>query len=509
MLPTADTSASSRRSDSLLQQVHLSGKKRKAKTNPHSYEDVLNQSDPSPFAESSSDWLQDIGTNLEKSQEDIIPAFVFEDESESIPKGEPGSPFVSEDLPDWLDEEIENKPANLPENDGVVEGLAPAELPGWVEAMRPVEDAAPGSLAVIDEHIVENAGPLAGLQGVLPAERVALRYKKPPIYSARLRVSEKQQAHALLLENLLTEESALQAVQSELINLPQRLVRLIIGVALIVILLMPLLFGANATIPVGLATPNEKQVYDTITGLPPGSPILLAVDYETGYSGEMRFAAVSLVEQLIARNLRITSVSTLPAGPLLAQNLLDTAFYNLEKYNPQAAQTYSLSTQTANLGYLAGGVASLQEFSLNPKQAAYYGLDAKADGESIWDLAPLQGVNQLSEFSAVIVLTNSVETGRSWIEQVGPSLGGSKLLFVTSAQASPLLLPYVRSGQAGGMVSGQLGGTAYEQLANLPGNGPAYWRAYQSGIYAIIGIMILGALLNLLSYVVVRNKDKS
>jgi hypothetical protein len=245
-----------------------------------------------------------------------------------------------------------------------------------------------------------------------------------------------------------------------------------------------------------------------VAALPDGAPVLLAVDYEAGFSGEMRFAAVSMVESLMARNLRLAVVSTIPAGPVLGQNLLETALSNLEKYNPQAAQAYSLSGQTINLGYLAGGATSLQEFALNPQQASRYGLAGTLSAPASWNSPALQGVGQLSDFGAVIVLTDSLETGRAWVEQVAPSLNSKPLLMVTSAQAGPLMQPYLASGQVRGMLSGMVGGTAYEQLDNLPGSGPAYWSAYQSGLISAVVILIGGALLQALAVIFSSRKAK-
>ncbi len=51
--------------------------------------------------------------------------------------------------------------------------LAPATLPSWLEAMRPMETFRPVvEIQPEEEQQVEAAGPLAGLRGVLLAEPV-------------------------------------------------------------------------------------------------------------------------------------------------------------------------------------------------------------------------------------------------------------------------------------------------------------------------------------------------
>jgi hypothetical protein len=117
-----------------------------------------------------------------------------------------------------------------------------------------------------------------------------------------------------------------------------------------------------------------------------------------------------------------------------------------------------------------------------------------SDSGPAWDTAALQGINRLSDFAAVIVITDTLETGRVWIEQTAGQRGDTPMVVVSSAQAGPMLLPYAASGQVAGLVAG-LNGAAGAELANggLPGFVRRYWDAYSLGLYLAALLIVLGA----------------
>ncbi len=245
--------------------------------------------------------------------------------------------------------------------------------------MRPVEAVVSEAAAVPeDNQKVERAGPLVGLRGLLAGENLVTQYQKPPTLSVKLRVTDKQRINASLLESILAEESQPKPLRKEHARASQTLVRLLVGLFLIAVLAITLFSGG---LPAGLSTPTlypaETVAFNSlINNLPDGAPVLLAFDYETGLSGEMNVTAAPVIDHLVAKQARLVIVSTIPAGPVLGQQLVAAA--------AQKQPGYSLANKTVNLGYLAGGATSLQEFALNPKQAAAYALDFNPHrGESL------------------------------------------------------------------------------------------------------------------------------
>lgn len=51
------------------------------------------------------------------------------------------------------------------------------------------------------------------------------------------------------------------------------------------------------------------------------------------------------------------------------------------------------------------------------------------------------------------MLTDNVDTGRAWVEQISPALGSASLWIVSSAQSAPILQAYTGA-QVGGVMSG-------------------------------------------------------
>jgi hypothetical protein len=128
-------------------------------------------------------------------------------------------------------------------------------------------------------------------------------------------------------------------------------------------------------------------------------------------------------------------------------------------------------------------------FAANPALGAV----TTFDGTAAWDGPVLQGVKSVSDFDAILLLTDNIEHARTWIEQIMPFAGAAPLIVASSAQAAPALQPYVQSGQISGMIAGLSGGAAYEQLMQKS-NGPirTYWDAYQGGLLLIALFILVG-----------------
>ena len=90
------------------------------------------------------------------------------------------------------------------------------------------------------------------------------------------------------------------------------------------------------------------------------------------------------------------------------------------------------------------------------------------------------------------------ETGRAWIEQVKPQMGGVPLAMVASAQAGPLLLPYLDSGQLNGLSVGLMGGAMYEQKSGRINLANQYWGSFQSGSLAGLLLLIVGGVFSVI-----------
>jgi hypothetical protein len=409
------------------------------------------------------------------------------------------SPAAPAEIPDWLAEVAPKEsgvglPEDTAEEDkssypSSQEEIAPGELPSWLEAMRPVEFAASKPPPVEEgADRVESVGPLAGLRGVLPAEPDVSRLGKPTGYSIKLQVSDAQQTHANLLEALVKDEGMARPLPQRSVISSQHLLRLAITIILIVTVVFPMLMGWPQESPPEF--PQEVgAVEHFINDLKPGAPVLVAVDYEPGWSGEMDATAAGVIQHLELMGAYPAFISTVPTGPAQAEHLLAVVGQN-SGAAWQAGQNY------ANLGFIPGGAAGLLSFAQSPQKIAPAYSDT---GRSAWDEGSLVNVQSVSDFALTIVITQNPDTARTWIEQVGPFLGEhTPLLMVLSAQAEPLVRPYYDElqQQVKGMVIGLVGGASYENLNGQPLLALNYWNAFNLAIVVAVVIIFVGALFN-------------
>ena len=405
---------------------------------------------------------------------------------------------ASIDQPDWLNKIL---PEEQPESsEEAEESIASAELPTWLEALRPSDATSPsGPVEDVSGAEVVTAGPLSGLRGVLSAQPSAIRPQKPPTYSIKLRVTDEQQARMQMMEELLAEEDKPKPLPAQHVITSQNILRLIIAIALLLPIVWVIIRNSQRT-----STPqpgNITGVVDftqSIQMLPTDATVLVAFDYEAGFAGEMNLAVTNVVTQLMNKNAYLTLVSTISSGPAMAESVIKNAYADL-------SGTQGVYLNYANLGYVPGGTMGILGLVTSPKSILPYSLD----GSNVWAGAPLKTVTSIAGFSAVIVTTNDPDTARIWIEQASPKLleAGIPLLIITSAQAEPLILPYLESSpaQVQGLISGLAGGIAYARtFGNFQSNGE--WDALSAGITISVLIILIGSIAGVLVKMMPANR---
>jgi hypothetical protein len=405
------------------------------------------------------------------------PAFVSGNEPLDASQG---NELFSIEMPDWLSNisPADQKSAPVETHDAI----APADLPSWVQAMRPVESVLPGSSVTVPsaEGPLEDGGPLAGLRGVLPLTGGLFQPGKPKAHAIRLQSSDSQQSSASLLEQMLAAETQAEPLRGGGTLVSQRVLRWIISAMLILLVTFVLLSGSQS-VPLPAALPEESNLMlPVLDSLPDGAPVLMIFDYEPALAGEMEAAAAPFVDRVIGLHRpRVIILSTSPIGAALAEKFFaDT----------QARHNYLPGQNYINLGYLPGGTTGILSFAANPR-LTMSGLDQVV----------AQGVNRFSDFVFVILLTDQAETVRAWVEQTTAYRQGNSLLVVSSAQAAPMIQPYLLSGQVNGMVSGLYGGAAFESSSGLGSPVRSYWDAYNFATLFAALLIIFGGLWNLIA----------
>ena len=456
------------------------------------------QTDQAAPSEGSSrpDWLARLSATEEPAVK--TPAFSLEDEG--YPESGPGGDDrVLSTLPDWVSQLSAEQPE--PAADEAESGLTPAELPGWLEAMRPVDTlptTAPSEDLTNAEMVA--AGPLIGLRGVLSAEPDAIRAHKTTGYSLKVRVTEEQHNRLALLEDLLKGEQRSKPLPASPAITPQYVFRLVITLALLLPVLWIVINQSKAVPAPSIDTqPGVLPLDSKLRGVQPGEPVLLAIDYEAGFSGEMELVARSLLRRLDEQNAYVVMMSTNTTGPALAERMLDA--YNRGRSTPLS--------QITNLGYLPGGALGLAGLARAPRQALPYALT----GAEPWLTAPLDAVGTLTDFKLVMVITNDAETARNWIEQVGPALKDENvpLLMAVSSQAEAMVRPYYEGASplVTGLMVGLAGSVALESHTGYGVTGREIWDGYSISMTVSALIILFGSLVGAVLTAIRQNQPVS
>ena len=392
----------------------------------------------------------------------------------------------SVELPDWLSElkpEIPPPKPDDPDPGGRSSDLAPATLPSWLEAMRPVDSFRTDVELDPQEGLsVEFAGPLAGLRGVLMAEPVVAKPRTSSTITGQLEITERQYAQAELLHRLVEEEE--RDVSAPIIagrQLP--IARWVISLIFFIALILPGSFERlgfpGFSIP--NVVPREMQpLVGLVETIPTDKPALVVFDLTPGYSGELDTVASPALQHVLKRAVPIVTISTRPTGPPLAERLLREIDVEYPLVN---------GAHYIHLGYLSGGPTAVQLFAISPRDAILTGflLPEGLDRATVWDSPLLRDIHRLADFGAIFVITAGTETARNWAEQTHPWIGETPLIMVLSAGAEPLVRPYFEAvdQRVQGILTGLPSALAYQQLNGQELTVESRWDAFGSMMFAV------------------------
>ncbi len=438
--------------------------------------------------------------------EDILPP---EEELLKM-KDEPREKISGREIPNWLTAILGENEAEatamsavdaVHNESGDISSVQPGALPGWVQAMRPTEITPPMKSAAIEaDKNLENSGPLAGIRGILPGETAIPSYTKTVDYHVGLENRQKREEHVQAFQEILTAETTEVKVPGYRRTRAAGTVRWII-MGLLFFVMLTSVVGSSKPVYLPTSMPRETiQLFQSIVSLQPGDKILVAIDYEPAYAGEIEAVASPVMNHLMVKQAEIYVVSTNPAGVALAQKMID----NIGLF-PQTSHEPYLSGEKFHLvGYLPGGQAGIQALNSGLARA----IPLTQDLKPTTDLPGISGLSNLSEFKALLIMSDQPDTVRSWLEQITQKEGVPALWAVVSAQAVPMLRPYVRSGQLKGLAAGEYGGSLYERIFQQPGLAWSQWNAYHTGLLAALILIVIGGVLNFTGQLILQARRK-
>jgi hypothetical protein len=422
-------------------------------------------------------------------------------EMEDEPAAEPPTAPVEGEAPPFVGEELEElaeilgppvskvpvvEPEKGPKG---VEGLAQADIPDWLLALRPQE---PGGELAEAREFMEFSGPLADIKGVLPVE--------PIISLPHLTRPEEVAVQAPSAPGDLFAEVVAQPALSASAVPTQDRARLLAGVQRILIYLLLVMAVAVPLWMEPIYGPLDatdlqaggEYFYALLDGrgsvaLPDDSVVIVAFDYNPATAAELALQARAILDHLMRRGVRIMAISLYPEGAALAWDVLDELLDE---------RGYVYGENYVHLGYLPNQPAAVRYFL-----AAGPTGDGQTDyrhGQPISQYPIAQGVDDLSSVDLVVELAGDKDTLRTWVEQV-TARAGVPVVAGVSAATAPYVQPYLDSGQLQALLVGLPGAAEYEAQAGQTGKAIDSLGSQVAAQAAIVLLILLGNLVQLVT----------
>jgi len=484
------------------------------------------------------DWLSEVSAQPPAPSAPSSPAITLPPEDHSLLEAAAAESPLPSGLPDWLDamrpsglDAFPSTPTAIPGDSSaplipafpdlsplpiapsaepIVKDVSSPNLPSWLKAMKPVDEHAPDTDMGLDRE--ESAGPLAGMRGTLLAESVMTMAGKPGESVERLIVTDAQAKHAEIFARIIQEETEeiVPRVRPKS-EFAYALDRLLITLLMVALVVLPNLIGVNVVSQPSKLSAAGASFYSQINDdkkLSSNQIVLVALDYEVGYSSELNPAMEAVLVNLLRRNVRVAMVSSSPLGAVMAQEILTRAAREVEIErgikDTRFADDYG--KKFIHLGYIPGGVIGLQNFVLSPQETVTTDF---IQGKNLWtDQTLLKDLKSgVGDFGLIVVAASSAETAQGWIEQVG-TLTKGKIAAITSASSAPLLYPYFSNKQLIGLLTGMPDAIAYNKTANRKTTVGERWQGYALGLNAVSGILVLGALISVAMLMIIRRREQ-
>lgn len=361
--------------------------------------------------------------------------------------GDSASTGYGADVLDWLqpddDDQIQQQDSSgqlrsilseLPPPRDPRENLVKADIPEWVDALKP--KSLKGEQSPQPVGPAPESGPLLGVPGVIeiaPVIAASPVAHKTPV--SQLTVTPEQQQQAEMLQQLAQEDMLL----SETAVSPRRRLawgRVLLYLILLAFISAPIILDTRLslvrenTVP----APSSIEIAQAAITAAAGQSVLVAFDYTPALEGELATEADALMEQLTVNNSQVIPVSQSAAGTAIAAT-----------YTDQPAL------------FVPGEAVGLRQMGV-----------CLADGCEMLFGRSLE--NDLSQVALIIVLTGDRKSLVNWIEQVG-SQTNVPVLAATTQSLEPLALSYVTSKQLDGLLSHLAALGRYEEtLPAAPAN---------------------------------------
>ncbi len=254
----------------------------------------------------------------------------------------------------------------------------------------------------------------------------------------------------------------------KLLAIDRRIIFLLIAVGVIAPLLMPV----NLPIAVG---PRVQAAFDAIDALPPGSKVLVSMDYEPDIMAELLPMSVAVLRHCFRKHLQVIAMTLYPAGTGLGERALREA---------SKAEGAVRNKDFVWLGYKSGFQVVM--IGIGENLRGMYPVDFY--GTPLDSIPLMRGVNTYKQLAMVVNLSGSSGTDY-WIQFAQGRFHAPLVVGCTAVMATDYY-PYLSSKQLLGLIGGMKGAAEYERLIDTFGDARRGMDA-QSLVHVIIVLLVL------------------
>jgi hypothetical protein len=410
------------------------------------------------------EWVANMRPGQTGDLTSALPSALFTDSDASELLQDTGD-LAGDGLPDWLDTSIDKRSAtsdktpsswfdsegdledapaeleailaDLPPAQAPEDMLQKAEIPDWLEELKPRELT--GEAPPATESRLESSGPLAGMPNTIAIEPIIAMPRAastPSSYS----ISPEQVQQARLLQQLVQEgppppQEGKAAISARGLAGLRILVAILLLAAVALGLYGPPILKSKS--PAGVPTP--ATAVNTAVSDAAGKTVLVAFEYTPALAGELNPEAEMLLAQINANGSPILTTSQYTAGTAVAQAI--TAPYD-----------------ATSLGLIPGEALGLRQLG------DCLGKDSQVSGCKLLNNHILDSdtVDDMADVGLIVLLTGERSSLVNWVEQVGAS-SDVPIVIGTTQSLEPVVVPYFATTQVAGYLNGLPATVAYQQ----------------------------------------------
>jgi len=250
-------------------------------------------------------------------------------------------------------------------------------------------------------------------------------------------------------------------------------------------------------------TPETRSIYDFVDKLKAGDCIQVAIDYDPSAMAELNPMAYAIMEQLMARDVKIVMTCLSQNGPAMAEGVMRNVIDSVRTYYHKDIVYGRDITYLGYKPYPAIVILSMGENYRIPFPLDYYNTPTDS-------IPMMQSIQNYDQIKAVICIAGS-SVMDYWIAD-GNGRYGVKMAFGTTGVMAADYYPYLKSGQIFGLMGGMLGAAEYETMVdktrqNRQG-GPAL-EAMRVQVWAHMLIIVFIIMGNVGFFVAKRQKERA